>query len=157
ICHGFFANAFRVKGNFPASDEAFLQSDRLWKAGAAADPGLILDGTRLLDLKASLRRHQGRFEESLDLLAQALALSRSDADTARLLLKESATLEQMGDCQGAIEALKQAHPLVEKQGKLRDHWVLAFNLCTSLGDASRYAEAEELLPKVRQLALELGN
>ena len=157
LCWGFLANARRVKGDFPASDSAFLQSDRLWQAGAVADPGLILDGTRLLDLKASLRRHQGRFQESLDLLAQAQAASRSDETTARLLLKKSATLEQMGDCQGTIEALKQARPLVESLGDLRGRFGLEFNLCTSLCGAGLYTEAEELLPKVRRLAIELGN
>jgi tetratricopeptide (TPR) repeat protein len=157
FCWGFFANADRVKGNFPAADEAFLRSDQLWKAGAAADPGLILDGLVLLELKASLRRHQGRFEESLALLTEALAASRSDKATARILLVKSATLEQMDDCQSAIEALQQARPLVEKQGDPRDRCVLEFNLCKILRDAGRYAEAEELLPEVKRLALKLGN
>lgn len=157
LCCGFLANAHRVKGDFPGADEVFLRSDRLWQAGAVADPGLILDGSRLLDLKASLRRHQGRFEESLDLLAQAQAASRSEAASARLLLCKSATLEQMGDWQGAIDALKQARPLVERQGDRRNLWVLQFNLCTSLCDAGLYGEAEALLPEVRKLALDLGN
>jgi tetratricopeptide (TPR) repeat protein len=157
LCWGFLANARRVKGDFPASDTAFLRSDQLWKAGAIADPGLTLDGARLLDLKASLRRHQGRFEESLDLLEQAMATSRSDAATARLLLVKSATMEQMGDWQGAIKALKQARPLVEIQGDLRGRFGLEFNLSVSLIGAESYAEAEELLPKVRRLAIELGN
>lgn len=157
LCWGFLANALRVKGDFPAADEAFLQSDRLWQAGASADPGLILDGTRLLDLKASLRRHQGRSGESLDLLEQALAASRSAKRTAHLLLVKSATLQQMGDWQGAVEALELARPLVQKQGDLRNLWVLEFNLCTCLSDAGRYREAEALLPRVKGLALRLGN
>ncbi len=157
FCCGFLANAHRVKGDFPGSDEAFLRSDRLWQAGAVADPGLILDGSRLLDLKASLRRHQGRFEESLDLLEQAQATSRSDAATARLLLSKAFTLEQMGDWKGAIDALEQARPLVEAQHDLRGLFGLEFNLCTSLCDAGLYSEAEALLPRVRKLALDLGN
>lgn len=157
LCCGFLANAYRVKGDFPGSDEVFLRSDRLWQTGAVADPGQILDGSRLLDLKASLRRHQGQFEESLDLLTQALAASRSEAAMARIFLKKAFTLEQMGDWQGAIDSLKQARPLVEKQGDMRDLCVLEFNLCTSLCDAGLYSEAETLLPKVRKLALDLGN
>ncbi len=46
LCWGFLANARRVKGDFPASDTAFLQSDRLWKVGAIADPGLLSDYLR---------------------------------------------------------------------------------------------------------------
>jgi len=156
-CWGFLANAFRVKGNFPAADEGFVRSDRLWQAGATADPGLILDGTRRLDLMASLRRHQGRFEESLDLLKQALAASRSDESTARLMLKKAFTLEQEGNWQGAIETLQQARPLVDKVGDLRARCVLEFNFCASLIDGGCHTEAEELLPKVRGLALDLGN
>jgi tetratricopeptide (TPR) repeat protein len=157
LCWGLLANATRVKGDFPAAEAAFLRSNRLWLAGAAADPGQLLDGTRLLDLKASLRRYQGRFEEAVDLLAQALALSRSEERTARLLLKKSATSEQMGDWQGAIEALEEARPLVERQGDLRNRWVLEFNLCTCLCDSGRYTEGEALLPRVTGLAVELRN
>ncbi|MES1242623.1 MAG: tetratricopeptide repeat protein [Acidobacteriota bacterium] len=157
LCWGFLANARRVKGDFPASDSSFLQSDHLWQAGAVADPGLILDGARLLDLKASLRRHQGRFQESLDLLAQAQAASQSDETTARLLLKKAFTQEQMGDWQGAIDALKQARPLVEALGDLRGCFGLEFNLCVCFCEAGLYPEAEGLLPKVRELALKLSN
>jgi len=157
LCWGLLANARRVKGNFPAADAAFVRSDQLWQAGAAADPGLILDGMVLLELKASLRRHQGQFEESLDLLKKALAASRADEVTARILLVQSFTLKEMGDWQEAIEALQQARPLVEKQGDLRARCVLEFNLCTILCDAGCHTEAEELLPKVRRLALDLGN
>jgi hypothetical protein len=63
----FVANARRVQGDLPGAEEGFLRSDRLWKAGASADPGL-LDASRPLDLKASLRRSQGRFDEALALL-----------------------------------------------------------------------------------------
>ncbi|HBL27882.1 MAG TPA: hypothetical protein DD490_13670, partial [Acidobacteria bacterium] len=108
LCWGLLANARRVKGNFPLADEAFDRSDELWLAGAVADPGLILDGTRLLDLKASLRRHQGRPEESLSLLKQALAVSGSDEVTMRLLLKKAFTLKEMGSWQKAIAALDEA-------------------------------------------------
>jgi tetratricopeptide (TPR) repeat protein len=157
LCWGLLANATRVKGDFPSADAAFGRSDRLWRAGATADPGQLLDGTRLLDLKASLRRHQGRFEESLDLLSEALAVSRSEEASARILLKKAFTLEQMGDWQRAIRALEAARPLVEKQGDLRNRCVLEFNLCVCLIAASRYAEGQALLPKVRALAVELGN
>jgi transcriptional regulator with XRE-family HTH domain len=157
FCWGFLGNALRVKSDFPGAEEAFLRSDRLWQEGAAGNPDLNLDGARLLDLKASLRRHQGRSQESLDLLEEALALSRSDETKVRLLLKKSATLEQMGDWQGTIEALEQARPQVERQGDPRARCVFFFNLAASLLDAGRPHEAEALMPRVRGLALQLGN
>ena len=157
LCHALLANAWRVKGDFPAADMSFLRSDRFWQAGAAADPGLILDGTRLLDLKASLRRHQGRFKESLTLLDEALAASRSEQATVRLLLKRAFTLEQMGAWQEAIGTLEEARPLVENLGDVRGHFGLEYNFCRTLTDAGRHAEAAALLPKVRGLALKIGN
>ncbi|HEY2739993.1 MAG TPA: tetratricopeptide repeat protein [Thermoanaerobaculia bacterium] len=157
ICWGFFANAERVKGDFPASDQSFLQSDRLWKAGAVADPGLILDGTRLLDLKASLRRYQGRYEESLSLLAEALSACRSPQAAGRILLQEAVTLEQMGDWQHAIEKLQQAEAQIDAHGDPRLLCVVNFSLGVNFCNAGRYVEAEEQLPKVRRLAIELGN
>jgi transcriptional regulator with XRE-family HTH domain len=57
----FVANARRVQGDLPGAEEGFLRSDRLWEAGASADRSL-LDATRPLDLKATLRRCQGRFD-----------------------------------------------------------------------------------------------
>jgi tetratricopeptide (TPR) repeat protein len=156
-CQAFLANAWRVKGDFPEADEAFCRADRLWQDGAAADPGLILDGARLLDLKASLRRHQGRFEESLDLLEQAVAASRSDQATARLLLKKAFTLKEMGDWQRAMETVERARPLVGNPGDLRTRFGLEFTFCKCLTDAGRHAEAAALLPKVGNLARQLGN
>ncbi|HSS78615.1 MAG TPA: hypothetical protein VLV54_17960 [Thermoanaerobaculia bacterium] len=49
---GFAANALRAQGDLAGADEAFLRSDRLWPARRPADPEW-LDGSRLLDLKAS--------------------------------------------------------------------------------------------------------
>ena len=72
----FVANARRVQGDLPGAEEGFLRSDRLLEAGALSDPDL-LDGTRPLDLKASLRRYQGRFDEALALLEQALKTNSS--------------------------------------------------------------------------------
>jgi tetratricopeptide (TPR) repeat protein len=63
----------------------------------------------------------------------------------------------MNDWQGAIEALEQARPLVERQADLRNRCVLEFNLCKCLIDAGRHAEAAALLPKVKGLARQLGN
>ena len=157
LCSGLLANAIRVKGDFPRADATFRRSDQLWLAGAGADPGQLLDGMVLLELKASLRRHQGRFEEALDLLERALGASSSAEVTARILLVQSFTLKEMGDSQGAIEALEQARPLVEKHGDLRASFALEFNLSASLADAGRYVQAEALLPKVTGMAVQLGN
>ncbi|MFL6291234.1 MAG: tetratricopeptide repeat protein, partial [Thermoanaerobaculia bacterium] len=157
FCWGFLGTAHRVNGHFPAAEEAVRQSGRLWQAGAAADPGLIIDGSRLLDLRASFRRYQGRYEESFQLLEEALPGCRSRHAEGRILLKMAITLEQMGDWQRAIEMLEQASTRIDPGKEPRLFCNVRFSMGVNLCNASRYGEAAELLPEVRRLALQLGN
>jgi hypothetical protein len=53
----FLGNARRVADDVPGAVKAFRKAWKLWKAGAAADTGL-LDGPRLLALEASLLRDE---------------------------------------------------------------------------------------------------
>jgi tetratricopeptide (TPR) repeat protein len=153
---GFMGNALRVQGDLPGAEEAFLRSEQLWEAGAAADPGL-LDGSRLLDLKASLRRNQGRFEEALSLLDQALKASGSEEAQGRCRIKKANTLKRMGDSKGAIAELRQAERLTERSADPRLPFLVRFTLANNLRELERYAEAQELLPEVRAQAERLGN
>jgi transcriptional regulator with XRE-family HTH domain len=157
FCWGFLGNAQRVKGDFPAAEEAFLRSDRLWREGAAADPGLPLDGTRLLDLKATLRRSQGRYDESFQLLEGALPGCRTRHAEGRILLKIAVTLEQEGDWQKAIEMLEKAAARLDPREEPRLLCIVRFSLGVNLCNAGRYGEALELLPEVRRLTHQLGN
>ncbi len=59
------ANVLRVSGRLKAADALFQKAKPLWAAGY--DPDGVLDPGRLLDLEASLRRDQRRFEEALEL------------------------------------------------------------------------------------------
>ncbi|MFL6202184.1 MAG: tetratricopeptide repeat protein, partial [Thermoanaerobaculia bacterium] len=157
FCCGFLGNALRVKGHFPAAEEAFLRSDRLWQAGAAAGPGLDLDGTRLLDLKASFRRSQGRYDESFQLLEEALPGCRTRHAEGRILLQMAVTLEQKGDWEKAIEMLEKAASRIDPRREPRLLCIVRFSTGVNLCNATRYGEALELLPEVRRLALQLGN
>jgi tetratricopeptide (TPR) repeat protein len=146
------ANVLRVAGKLTAADATFVAAKRLWREGA--DPASILDPGRLLDLEASLRRDQRRFEEALALLDTAIALGRSPA---RALIKKGFTLEVMGEYGRAVEALLQAAPLVERQGDPRLLYMLLFNLAVNLCHTGRYGQATELVEQVRELATELGD
>ena len=152
----FVGNARRVQGDLPGAEEAFQRSDRLWEAGAPADPGL-LDGTRRLDLKASLRSYQGRFAEALLLLDQALQANGSAEARARLLIKQATSLKLMGEHERALATLRQADALLEGTREPRLSWMVRFTLATNLNQLGRHGEAEALLPQVRQQAVELGN
>jgi transcriptional regulator with XRE-family HTH domain len=152
----FMGNAHRIQGNLPGADEAFLRSARFWQEGEAAGP-VPLDRTRLLDLEASLRKYQGRFEEALALLDQALARTENARSKVRLLIKQATTLELQGAYQEAVEGLGKAISLLEESSEPRLHLGVRFNLAVNLLHLGRHDEAAALLPKVRTFAIELGN
>lgn len=151
-CLLFVSNARRVQNELHRADADLGRAEGLLKEGAAADPGLLA-AWRLPDLKASLRRDQRRFEEALDLHDEALALGPEAA--GRILLNKSATLEQMGDTGSALDILKEAEPRVEAQGEPNLLFALRFNRAAALLDLDRAREAEDMLPRVRELAMEL--
>jgi transcriptional regulator with XRE-family HTH domain len=152
----FVANARRVHGDLPGAEEAFLRSDHLWAAGADADPGL-LDAARLLDLKASLRSYQGRLDEALALLDQALRPNVSKEARGRILIKKATNLELMGEYERAIATLREADLLMEGSLGSRPAWLVRFTLVANLRQLGRYEEAEALLPEVRDWAIALSN
>jgi tetratricopeptide (TPR) repeat protein len=150
----FLGNAQRVQGNHPAADEAFDCYERLWNSGACARDE-FLDGARLLDLKASLRRPQGRFAEALELHTLALATAKQ-GELGPILINKAKTLEEMGHFDEAVEAFKQAEAFVDSQRQLRLWFALRCNLTVIFTHIGRFEEAEELLPEVRQLVDRLG-
>lgn len=148
-------NARRVKGNLPGADEAFRCAGALWPFG---DEGgaILLDETRMLDLEASLRREQGRFDEALSLLDRALSKDRGE-HTQRILLNRATTLEALGNFEEAVKTLNRAAPLVEARGEPRLVLALRFNLAVNLCWLERYDKAKKLLPEIRGLATAVEN
>jgi tetratricopeptide (TPR) repeat protein/DNA-binding XRE family transcriptional regulator len=144
-------NARRVGGNLLGADEAFARFDALWKSEVSGP----LDEAHVVDLKASLRKHQGRFDEALVLHEQALRLVKPD-DSGYIVLNLAITLEQMGNYERAITTLMEAAPLISEQRR-RLRLALQFNLAVNLCHLARHAEAEMLLREIRELAVELGN
>ncbi len=156
-CWAHVANARRVANDLAGANEAFGRAWDLWRAGNGSDPGLLAEW-RLLSLEASLRRAQHRFSAALKLLDRAREASQDyQAASARILLKKGNVLEQMGDSENALAALRQAAPFVEDSGNPRLILCLRFDTANNLYLLSRYAEAAELLPKVREWAVQQGN
>jgi tetratricopeptide (TPR) repeat protein len=149
-CWGFIGNAQRVRNKLAAAEQAFAEARRLWRAAGPGDAAPFSEA-RILDLEASLRRAQRQFREALALHGRALAAGGA-SDASWILLNRSATLEQMGDPEGAIDALRQAVLHVDGEREPRNLCVLKFNLAASLVDLGRPAEAEPLLPEIRALA-----
>jgi transcriptional regulator with XRE-family HTH domain len=147
----FVANAQRVDGDLAASAQTLAHADELWEQGAAGAPAGLLDETRRLDLKASLLRYYGRFEEVDALLAESLKGARTTHARGRLLIMQANTLMMAGRYEDALEVLRQAKALIDHQREPRLTCVLHFNRTVCLLHLDRYGEAEPLLPLVEAL------
>ncbi|HEX7180894.1 MAG TPA: helix-turn-helix transcriptional regulator [Thermoanaerobaculia bacterium] len=146
------ANVVRVTGEVKAARAMLDEAQRLWEAGY--DPTGLLDPGRLLHIEGALLRDERRFEEALDRLDQAAAISRS---REAVLITKGFSLEAMGDYERAIETLLEAEPLVELKGDRRLRNILHCNLGFNLCHVHRYAEAADLAKQVRDLAIEMGD
>jgi len=149
---GFGANLVRVQGEPKPAAADFTAAKRLWLSGA--DPLGLLDPGRMLDLEASLLRDQRRFDEALARLDEAIAVGRSPE---RALIKKGFTLEAMGEYERAIEALLQAAPMIEHTAEPRLRNTVDFNLATAFCNAGCHSEAAGLVPRIRALAIDLGD
>jgi tetratricopeptide (TPR) repeat protein/transcriptional regulator with XRE-family HTH domain len=149
---GHAANPLRVAGKLKAADALMEEAKRLWHAGS--DPEAVLDPGRLLDLEASLRRDQRRFEEALTLLDEATELSRCPVHT---LINKGFTLEAMGQYGQAVETLQKAEPLAAASRDPRLSYTLCFNRAVNCTHMGRYAESAELLTKVREAVTRQGD
>jgi tetratricopeptide (TPR) repeat protein len=152
----FLANAHRAAGGPAEARAAFDRGRPLWEAGATGDPGW-LDGSRLLDLEASLLRDEGEPAAALDRLEQAIAICSSRDALGRLLLIKATTLESLGLYVEALDTLSQAEPLIDPEREPRNLCVLQFNRVVNLCHLGRHAEAERALPGLRGLVGQLDN
>lgn len=150
----FAGNARRVAGRLRFADEAFVTADELWENGAAADPG-VFDQGLVLDLKASLRRDQRRFEEALALHERALKVTPADRQ-GYILLNKSKVLEELQDYDGALELLQRATTCLDYRCEPRLHFSGRFRLVVTLCRLGRYDEAEQLHGKLNEGAYRLG-
>ncbi len=155
-CWAHLANSRRVAEDFDGANAAFAKVWELWKAGADSDPGLLPEW-RLLDLEASLRADERRFSDALDLLRRARAAAGEEPAAWRILLKMEHVFNQMGDVQAALAALAEAAPYVEASGDRQLLFALRYNLADNLYDLQRFAEAEALLPHLRELAVQAAD
>lgn len=143
------ANAHRVGGRLNPADAAFAEALELLKKGTPGDRRL-LDLGRVLDLEASLRRDQRRFDEALILHERALEVTAPE-ESGYILLNQAVTFEQSGSYEQAITTLAKAAPRVDGAREPRLLCVLLFNRAVNLCHLNRPTEADQLLPDVRSL------
>ncbi len=152
LAAAFEANVVRVSGELQIADNAFEEAIRQWNAGTDHDG--VLDPGRILDLQASLRRDQRRFDEALRLLDEAETVGRSPE---RVMINRGFTLEVMGEYERAVEVLREAEPKVLRLGDPRLLYMLRFNLGVNETHLKHHAEAAVLVRQVRELASERGD
>lgn len=142
FCLAFVANAWRILGKLKKAERLFQRALQLWEQGW--DPDRIFPEWRLPDLQASLRRDQRRFPEALELHQRAQAAAPRAA-WGRILLNKASTLDQMFEAEEALQALREAAPLIEE---VKDPWLregLGYLMCVNLCHLDRYREAKEWL------------
>jgi tetratricopeptide (TPR) repeat protein len=146
------ANAMRVAGDHEGAERSFAEAERLWLS--SPDAACLLDPGRRLDLKASLRRDQRRFNEALALLDEAVAVSRVPG---RILINKGFTLEVMGQYGRAVETLLLAAALLDEKEEPRLHDILYLNLANNFCHLGQHRSAAELVKKVQPQVAERGD
>jgi transcriptional regulator with XRE-family HTH domain len=154
-CWAHVANSLRVSEDYDGADRAITQAWDLWHAGADSD---LLPEWLLFTIEASLRREQHQFSQALKLLDQAVDSCDGASRAACLIfLEQERVFEQMGDIKGAVAALERAASSVEASGDPHLQFTFRFKTAKTLCNLERHAEAEALLPGIRELAVEQRN
>ncbi len=152
----YLGNVLRVRSDFREAERAFQMAEshlsRSW-----LDP---LDEALVLELKASLRRAQRRFDEALAMLDDAIALYREVNEphfqgrclvTKGLVLQYANVTEEAAACfRGSLFLL---HRLEEPRLVLAAH----YGLIHCLHDSGRFADALTLIAEARPLWRESGS
>lgn len=151
----FVANARRIHADFRGAEEAFRAAEELLREGSG-DP---LEWARLLDLKASLRRAQRRFEEALGLLDEVAGIYRKTHERhleGRTLISKALIYEYAEQPELALPLLFDALEKIDRQKEPRLLFNILQNLTLTLVALGDLEHAGALLPQARQAAIDLG-
>jgi tetratricopeptide (TPR) repeat protein len=147
---GYVANANRVRSDLYAAEKAFGEADLHLKTGTG-DP---LERAILMDLEASLRRDQRRFDEALGLLRRAVTLFLQNGQehrAGRSLLKMDDVYHHMGSFEKGIPLIYQALDLIDPEQEPRLLLCARHNLIDDLVESGRHLEAQGLYRATRPL------
>lgn len=143
-------NARRVKSDLQGSHEAFAEAHCHLKQGTKD----VLERAVLIDLEASLRRDQRRFEEAFRLLRRAVAMFIQNGQrhrAGRSLLKMDDVYHQLGEPEKGIPFLYQALELIDPEEEPRLLLCARHNLIDDLAESGRYLEAQRNYREARPL------
>lgn len=138
---GYIGNACRVRSDLQGAEEA-LSSAFVHLNKGTRDP---LERAVLLDLEASLRRHQRRFEEAARLLRRAISIFIQHDQrhrAGRSLVNLSTVYHYAGEPEAGIPLLAQAIELIDPEQEPRLLLCARHNLIDYLVSSERYLEAQ---------------
>jgi tetratricopeptide (TPR) repeat protein len=146
----FVGNACRLRFDFQGAEEAFRTAYRQLKKGTRDG----LERAIFLDLKASLRRAQRRFDEALRLLQRAVELFLGHGErhrAGRSLVNASTVYHYAGNLESAVAVLRQALPLLDPEREPRLLLCARHNLVDYSASLERFQEAQRLYREARPL------
>jgi tetratricopeptide (TPR) repeat protein len=146
----FLGNACRLRSDLQRADEAFTNAYDHLRNGTQDS----LERAILLDLEASLRRDQRRFDEAEKLLKRAVSIflqSDQRHRAGRSLVNLSTVHHYAGDPEGGIPLLFQAIGLIDPEQEPRLLLCARHNLIDDLTSSGRFLEAQGLYRATRPL------
>jgi tetratricopeptide (TPR) repeat protein len=147
---GYTANSYRLRSELQAADEAFIAAHEHLQRGTQD----LLERAILLDLEASLRRDQRRFEQAFKLLRRSVAIfleSEQRHRAGRSLVNLSTVYHYAGEAERGIPILFQAIELIDPEQEPRLLLCARHNLIDDLAEAGRFLEAQKLYRDARPL------
>lgn len=144
------ANTLRMRSDLVRAEQLLEEAEKVLRNGTG-DP---IERGHLLDLTASLRKDQQRFEEANRLLSWAVRLYRSVGETQRAgrsLLKQADVCRMAGSPEQGIRILRQAARWISGDQDARLALCIQHNLVVSLADLSDFRAAYETFAAARPL------
>lgn len=144
------ANARRLRSDLQAADEGFTIAHQHLENGTQD----LFERANLMDLEASLRRDQRRFDEAIGLLRKAVSIFLQNGQrhrAGRSLLKIDDVFHHLGQPELGIPLLYQASDLIDAEQEPRVLLCVRHNLIDDLAEAGRFIEAQSLYRTTRPL------
>lgn len=150
-------NALRVGGDLASADAALATAEALLGERRVG----LLDAAQVLDLLASLRKDQRRFNEAILLLDRVAGIYRRLGQWhllgRTLRQKASVYTEEGGHFEIRIALLRQALDLLDPRQEPLGFLGARHNLIVTLAESGRVREAFALLFHTRPLYLKMGD
>jgi tetratricopeptide (TPR) repeat protein len=143
-------NSRRLRSDLAKAEEAFESAYHHLRKGTQD----LLEKAILLDLEASLRRDQRRFDQATRLLRRAISLFLQNDQkhrAGRSLVNLSTVHHYAGDPEGGIPLLFQAIELIDPEQEPRLLLCARHNLIDDLAESGRFLEAQGLYRATRPL------